>query len=367
MPTRLVLLVCAGLLASSWASDAQAIPRYSARYQQDCHLCHTNPTGGGQRTTYASQFLAPTELAARFLEFEELEGIDPQLNDQILIGADVRTLYAGNDGELRGVRNFFQMQSDLYLSIRLDERYNLYLDRGANETLEVFGLAHVLPWNGYAKVGRFTPAFGWKIADHTAVTRQHLGLFPPAHTDTGLELGVYPGDSALHVSVTNGSLGNRIDNDDGVAVIGRGVHRRSFGPIHLGLGASYWFNDLPGAQMRTHGVFGYAHLWRFTYTGEWDGSYLDRDDGREVYSMLTAHELATSLRQGVDLLLTYGFREPDVDFRTGVERRYGAGLEVFLHHFLQVSATFNHHNNDQGAVVTTPDYNEVVLQAHFLY
>lgn len=29
------------------APEASALPRYSARYGQDCLLCHQNPTGGG--------------------------------------------------------------------------------------------------------------------------------------------------------------------------------------------------------------------------------------------------------------------------------------------------------------------------------
>ena len=40
-------------------ANGYTIPRYSARYGQDCNLCHVNPTGGGQRTTYATQYIVP--------------------------------------------------------------------------------------------------------------------------------------------------------------------------------------------------------------------------------------------------------------------------------------------------------------------
>ena len=36
------------------ALEAGAVPRYSARYEQNCMLCHVNPTGGGMRSSYAT-------------------------------------------------------------------------------------------------------------------------------------------------------------------------------------------------------------------------------------------------------------------------------------------------------------------------
>lgn len=367
-PCHRVVLFVLGCVLLTNVPTANAIPRYSARYQQDCHLCHTNPTGGGQRTLYASQFLTPTELAANFLDFEDLESINPQIGDNLLVGADVRTLFAGNDGEVRGVQNFFQMQADIYLAFTLNERYTLYFDRGSGDTYEVFGMGHILPWNGYFKVGRFTPAYGWKIADHTAASREHLGLFPPGHTDTGLELGFYPGNSAIHVAVTNGAMGQRIDENSGVAGIGRIAHRQTFGPLRLALGTNLWFNDQgDGSTSLTSGVFGYAGFGPLVYTGEYHGRRNEPDGLRDFYEKITSHELAYRVWQGVDVLATYSFYEPDVDLKTGVERRFGVGVEALVHHFFQLRAMFNTHDNDVGAVISQDDFSEVELQAHFLY
>ncbi|HMB68083.1 MAG TPA: hypothetical protein VKU85_02185, partial [bacterium] len=52
--------IAAGLLA---AGTAEATPRYSMAVGQDCNLCHINPTGGGVRDPYATQYLLPTRLA----------------------------------------------------------------------------------------------------------------------------------------------------------------------------------------------------------------------------------------------------------------------------------------------------------------
>lgn len=122
-PLSLLLLLCAG-------ASVQALPRYTARYQQNCNLCHTNPTGGGLRGLYATQFLTPKELAGNWLEFEgELALPDPQLNESILVGADVRTLFIAGDDEDSDPENFFQMQNDLYLQLSRGDRFALYMDR----------------------------------------------------------------------------------------------------------------------------------------------------------------------------------------------------------------------------------------------
>src|SRR5437667_11789971 len=52
-----------GVLLALGASEAGAVPRYSARYGQKCALCHVNPSGGGLRAAYASQKLVPEEIA----------------------------------------------------------------------------------------------------------------------------------------------------------------------------------------------------------------------------------------------------------------------------------------------------------------
>ena len=83
-------ILAAGFVAWFSAEPAQALPRYSARYEQNCGLCHVNPTGGGQRTLYAAQYIIPSELAMRNATPEQLAAIDPQLSKSISIGVDLR-------------------------------------------------------------------------------------------------------------------------------------------------------------------------------------------------------------------------------------------------------------------------------------
>ncbi|HEU4724864.1 MAG TPA: hypothetical protein VFU59_06145, partial [Candidatus Eisenbacteria bacterium] len=145
------------LLATAWAFGggvpaADALPRYTARYEQKCALCHVNPTGGGLRSSYAAQKLVPEEIAWLRSKPEALAEIETKISKQILIGADFRTLYVGGNIEEAHL-NFFQMQSDLYVAFQPDPRVTLYYDRAPSGSFETFALGYLRP-SLYLKVGR---------------------------------------------------------------------------------------------------------------------------------------------------------------------------------------------------------------------
>ncbi len=360
-----VMMAIVGVFAC--ASPAWANPRYAARYQQDCHLCHTNPTGGGMRSLYASQFLLPSEMAANFLEFEELEGIDPQIGKNLTVGADVRTLWTQGDPDSPNPQNFFQMQADVYLNFQLNESTSLYLDRGQNGTTESFVQAYWLPWQGYAKVGRFVPAFGWRVEDHTSFTRDFLGLDPPANTDSGVEFGLYPGRTTIQLAAVNGSRGGPFDDDDSLAGVGRIAQRFSLGPLGWAVGGSGYVNDQGADTLYDTGVFGYVNWGRVSYVGETDWRIFDRSVGTDVTGLVSHHELSVNVVRGIDVLATYDFHDPDIDLKTGARRRYGVGVHSLVHHFLAVRAELNVHDNELGIDVQQPDFVEGRIQLHVLY
>src|SRR5213075_1381396 len=71
----LAIVACALLPAFT----ARALPRYSARYEQNCMLCHVNPSGGGMRSAYAVQELVPKEFAMSPATPEVMKEIDPKI------------------------------------------------------------------------------------------------------------------------------------------------------------------------------------------------------------------------------------------------------------------------------------------------
>src|SRR5262245_59746661 len=244
-----VFMAVAGLCLV--VANAYTIPRYSARYEQDCNLCHVNPTGGGQRTTYATQYIVPKEMSWLKLSDSTMAAIDPQLCKSVTIGADARTFFFRDDLDPTDVvqtlpfQDFVQMQGNLYLTLQLTDSFSLYFDKGigpTSSTLELYGLGYILPATGWVKVGRFTPDFGWRTPDHTAFTRQYMGFIPPFQTDVGLEVGVNPGNLMLTGSVLNGNLGSTTDNDDRMELTGRALYRMHAGKLGFALGGSVLWN-----------------------------------------------------------------------------------------------------------------------------
>ena len=281
------------------------------------------------------------------------------------IGADLRTLAVYGD-ERKEENNFFQMQGDVYLHFQLDRRFSAYFDRGTSGSYELFGTGYVLPANGYFKAGRFTPAYGWRFADHTMFTRREIGYFdPPAHSDVGLELGFFPGDGSLNFSVMNGAPGLVRDMDGVRAYVARAEIRRRLGPLNIGVGASGLAVDEEEREPWAAGPFGYASWGPWTWVGEWDWKREAGPAGATAF--VTSHEFTRQIVRGVDLRATYDFYDPDRDRETGARTRAGIGIDTLPYPYLGVLAMLNYHDYDEGIDVTGDDRVQANLVLHFLY
>ena len=373
---RLPRVLASALLTATWlggvlavSAPASATPRYAARYRQNCNLCHHNPTGGGMRSLYASQYLVPTEMAVRRWESEALQRIQPKLSESVSIGVDIRTVYHHADRERPAPENnFFQMQGDVYVAFEADPKFSAYLDRGQSSTLELFGLAYVLPYNGYVKFGRFTPAFGWKLSDHGQFVRNELFFEPPLHTDVGVEVGLYPDRFALVGSVVNGQRGSAFDFDAVLGYVAQASYRFNLGKAGLAVGTSYWTSTESDGLRRAAGPFWSLQLGPLTWLGEVDWSDLEpRGSDVGAMGLVASHEVTWQFVRGVDLRATYDFNDPDLDRQTGLRQRLGGGVDALLTPFFGVQAMGFYYDNDPGLDVSDDSYTqaEVVLHAFF--
>lgn len=361
-----VLSFAAGIMLLALAG-ARALPRHSARYEQNCNLCHVNPTGGGMRSTYASQFIVPEELAWGTLGDDALAGIDPEIANNITIGADFRMIYFYSDDDLQS-KNFFQMQGDIYLNFQMSDQLALYFDSGISTRYELFGTAYILPNSGYVKVGRFIPAFGWKFDDHTMYTRDFLGFFPPGHTDVGMELGWYPNNFALHASVLNGNRGGTFDDNRDLGVALRGLYRFNLWNMGMSVGASGYHNRESDGDHDVAGTFGY-YTWKgFAWVGEVDLYRFDPVGTDEATtSLVMSNEFAYLIRKGLELKATYDFFDADKDLKSGSQQRVGAGVFVMPSPFLGLEALVRATDFTNGPDLTGDDFYELIAQFHFLY
>lgn len=357
------------LLSALPAWQARALPRYSARYEQNCSLCHVNPTGGGMRSSYATQELVPKELAMSPAKPEAFALLDTHLNKHITIGADFRNqlMLFSESSPTASQQGFFPMQGDIHLAFQLDPRYLLYFKHGISNTYEFYYLGHVLPWDGYVKGGRFVPPYGWKFDDHTMYTRANLGFTPPANSDAGIEVGLAPKFGDVQVALVNGNRGSTLDNDRRLAVSGLASVRYRLGPVAMTTGLSGYAHPGFREDYNTLGVFGSLNSGRLTWLGQYDRMRTQPAFGGPTGGMVTSHELSWLVRQGVEALATYDFYDPDRELKTGAMSRWGGGFKLMPRPFLAVEGLYRTTDMDPGRVLQGRDYDEGIFQVHFLY
>ena len=349
------------------AAAAQATPRYAARYEQSCSLCHDDPSGGGKRSAYAAQYIIPAELATFSPGPDAQKLIDPQLGRNLSIGLDLRTLHLYSNDD-QSPQNFFEMQGDLYFAFDLSPRLCAYVESGLSGTYEVYGLARVLPASGYVKVGRFAPPYGWRLADHTAFVREYEGYRPPAHTDVGIELGLFPGRFTLQAALTNGARGSTRDVDRDLAASGLVLGRFHPAGLALAAGASFEYNprETTGERVLASGPFGSLNWKRLTWVAEIDWQRRGREPDQTTGRLLS-QELSCQLARGVDLLLTHDFYDPDLDRKSGARERFGVGCEWLATPNLQVNVALLEHRFEDGPLLSGDDHLQTEAQIHFLY
>ena len=352
------LIAVTGLVALLVATDALALPRYSAQYGQRCALCHVDPAGGGMRTQYASMALVPLELSHQQLDDDQLDAIRPDLSPAVTVGLDLRTLVIqGEGGEGRQV----DMQGDVTVAVTMSPRLTAYVNLGKGGTQEFAALAHVLPHNGYLKFGRITPDYGWRWADHTMAARRYLldenGVTSPAAlTDAGLEAGLH----GQHWEVSGSLLGGGGDNGESFA--GRMAWRQEFGPVRAALGTSVLRRQQVGGRSRAVGAFGYLSAGPASWVFQVDETGNDRREG-----LLISQELTYRLVRGIHARGVYTYHDPDHQLTTGTRNRWSLGCDSLLNPFFGVQIMASYHHIRPGELVRGRDHWQAEMVLHVLY
>jgi len=370
-PTRVGAAISLGVALASLlpALSARALPRYAARYDQNCALCHVNPTGSGMRTAYAVQKLVPKEIAMSPGTPDFLKDIDPKIGKHLSIGTDFRELFLleSENSVLAPPQGFFPMQGDIYLAFQLDPRFLLYYDRGMSNTYEMFGLANVLPWDGYVKVGRFVPPYGWRFDDHTMFVRDDEGFAPPANTDGGVEVGFAPDPVDVQIALVNGNRGSTLDNDRRLAVSGNASSRFHLGAVNGLLGVAGYTQPGITVDINNAGVFGYLSGWKVTWVAQNDWTRQQPAGGAAVNGLVSSQELTVLLRRGIELKGTYDFFDPDRSLKTGSKDRWGAGFDIMPRSFIVLEAMVRRTRVESGPALQATGYDEGLFQVHLLY
>jgi hypothetical protein len=340
------------LLLASVVHSAVSLPKFASRNGATCQSCHVNPTGKGMRNDLGRSYGMDDITLPGWKEATDLDEVSTALTPNIDVGADMRALFF-YDSRTRS-SSAFMMQGDLYFDLRLNRSVRIYLDKGLYSGFEAFALAKVLPWNGYAKVGKFTPAYGTRTDDHNAFIRggpfgggAFVGpyaslsaagyasglLFGERSEDTGIELGVAPGRLTVNAGVFNGAPGPGLNGVTGTrqkAIALRGDARFELASANVMVGGSIYRGPVAGDVHLYRGVFGAISVAeRYTWNAEVDLIQIERT-GTDTQGLMVWNELNLVLSQGIDLKLGYEFYDPDLDLKNGAFSRAVIGAEFFV-------------------------------------
>lgn len=179
-----------------------------------CTTCHVSAAGGGALTPYgrgaAEAFMAT--WASEF-EAEPAYGYGGRLSQSVILGGDIRGVAVAmpaRDGE-RPQRFYVPMQAQLELGVRTPSGLTLgvYGGRyGAEGLAEYRGFYAQTPVGSAVTIraGRFQPAYGINLPDHTVATRQALGLGQGSE-QLAVELAWLPPGGELIATGTFGGAG----------------------------------------------------------------------------------------------------------------------------------------------------------------
>ncbi len=207
---------------------AGAEPMFLSKQYARCTTCHYSPTGGGLLTPYGRS-LSRQELSTTGAskggdesgrqEQNYLWGLLGHKLEPLELGIDARPSHLNFDtGGPSTSRDFF-MTLDLLAAYRTGG-WTLYgelgrepLAQGAKIDSYEYWVGHQGPKGFGFRVGRFVPAYGIRLADHTAYTRGALG-FDYYDQVYGLELSHSDEHRLLQMTVSPG-LADSILHDDG--------------------------------------------------------------------------------------------------------------------------------------------------------
>ncbi len=207
-------------------------PSLVVREGHKCRFCHVNGAGEGMRTGVVSAH-SQSFLKCPKGPFDSLDARTPvtgRLVEGIAVGADFRGSYTttfrdkpNRRGRVPNNTAFRPADSSEFkigeanacAEVNLiRDALTFYLDESFGPSSafnrETFGLlAGFFPWNGYVKGGKFFAPYGLRLQDDAAFIRSRTG-FNFTSPDTGIEIGLAPGDAFFSVALTNGGGAARL-------------------------------------------------------------------------------------------------------------------------------------------------------------
>lgn len=315
-----------------------AEPMFLSKQYARCTTCHYSPTGGGLLTPYGRS-LSHNELSttggahssgasAPKVVSREQEFLYGALSDslgKLHLGIDIRPARVQVDFPGGSVDRNFLMNADLLAAFR-DGPWSVYAQAGREPLDEGGRFKSYEYWASYEsesglgiRAGRFFPAFGIRLADHTAFTRRNLGL-DRYDQIYGIELSRAGQKDLLQVSVGPGRADSVLDDDGRRSFTASARYQRDLGTRTV-LVASALHRaaaDLAPRSTVAGLAFGFAPHQRLNVWNEGDVQFVDGDGGTPSYIFL--NETSFEVYRGIWLKVSPQIATVPGDSSAGVFR-----------------------------------------------
>ena len=357
------------LLYISVSSTAWSEPYLAVRSGFKCTTCHTNPTGGGQRTAFGNHY-AQNTLAASYSDFfkssekAEAPTWNGQLNKHVSMGADYRgeLLYTDIEGA-NSQSDFVYEEMQVYLNFQpVPGRIALYVDEkfgpGSSFSREAFALFWSKSQKYYIKAGRFFLPYGLRLEDDEAFVRSVTGINFNT-PDDGLEFGIEQGPWTSNFAVTNGSDSDTAINDN-KRISWNSVYTKN----NWRFGFSLNNNETINAERNMTSVYGGLRTGPIAWLIEYDqveDKLASSVNTQDVW-LVEANLLVS---KGHNLKFTYESLDPTENIEKDFHNRYSFVWEYFPIQYVQISAGIR--SLDLPKNSPPPDKDNVFLQAHLFF
>jgi hypothetical protein len=349
-----------------------SLPRFALQQKDKCISCHINPTGGIMRNE--NGFFFGRNVVSMSSPRDKNFIISPKLTDNVSFGFDYRSQLIYSQEKKRA--DFQDMTGSLYLNASVSSdidvlaRYDF-----PNSIWEAYGIARILPNNGYVKVGSFTPYFGIRIDDHTSYTKggdygllfsvgtiQGL-IYNPLYTETGIELGAnFSNWGQLTASVGKSRFNGTLSSDP--TFTSRFEVNSSIDQVGFFAGGSFASVKVRslGQKLNTslYGIFAGIGTQNFSLMGEYDiaKDFLAKD----IVSNAMMIEASYLLTVGLEAVVRYDRFDKNKDLQNDELAHLIFGLEFFPFTFIEIRPQYRINIEEPSK-----GNNAFVLQFHFWY
>jgi hypothetical protein len=353
LKSNVIYFLPLALTMNCWTSKADAMPELTRHGYASCTACHVSPNGGGILTPYGrglSRELLSTWGTTR--EAEVAHGILPKNwaeyleSSKLRLGGDARWVQTHRENSLARSGQFFAMQAQA--EVAWDEGpWAIVTALGKIEdprgqksfrlvSPKYFGLLRFSD-SGGLRLGRFNPAFGLNLADHTLSVRRALGIGPDTERDNfeAFWLGE-ENQFFLTISASSQTTPGPERERAILARYERIIHENSRIGFSFWQGAGGESSNLSQFERWIFGIHGIAHLSkRWFLSGELDrvekiGQVANQSLPKAIIQSQYAFlRLNYEPLQGIWPLLQYQHERGDISLSSSETNKLGLGINFF--------------------------------------